>query len=76
MPIHGCTTSSYAIGTDMTRQELDAAIARLELDVPEKERDGIAAATVVVEDMVARLRPAGGRDIAAEPAHIVRFPKD
>jgi hypothetical protein len=39
----------------MTRQELDAAIARLGLDVPEKERDGIAAAAVVVEDMVARL---------------------
>jgi hypothetical protein len=60
----------------MTRQELDAAIARLGLDVPEKERDGIAAAAVVVEGMVTRLRPAGGRDIAAEPAHIVRFPQD
>ena len=60
----------------MTRQELDLAIARLGLDVPEKERDGIAAAAVVVEDMVARLRPAGGRNIAAEPAHVVHFPKD
>jgi hypothetical protein len=77
MTIHGRTTSGYAIGrTDMIRQELDAAIAQLGLDVPEKERDGIAAAAVVVEDMVARLRPAGGRDIAAEPAHVVRFPTD
>jgi hypothetical protein len=77
MPIHGRTTSGYATGsTDMTRQELDAAIARLGLDVPENERDGIAAASVVVEDMVARLRRAGGRDMAAEPAHVVHFPKD
>ena len=59
----------------MTRQELDAAIARLGLDVPEKERDAIAAAAYVVEDMVARVRPAGGRDVTAEPAHVVRFPE-
>ena len=37
----------------MTRQELDAGIARLGLDVPEKERDEIAAAAHVVVDMVA-----------------------
>ena len=49
----------------MTRQELDAALARLGLDVPEKERDEIAAAAHLVEDMVTRLRPAGGRDVAA-----------
>ena len=59
----------------MTRQELDAALARLGLDVPEKERDEIAAAAHLVEDMVARLRPVGGRDVAAEPAHVVRFPE-
>ena len=59
----------------MTRQELDAALARLGLDVPEKERDEIAGATHHVEDMVARLRPVGGRDVAAEPAHVVRFPE-
>ena len=47
----------------------------LGLDVPEKERDEIAAAAHLVEDMVARLRPAGGRDVAAEPAHVVRFPE-
>jgi hypothetical protein len=65
--IQGTISHSVTIGvgrTDMTRQELDAAIARLGLDVPEKERDGIAAAAVVVEDMVARLRPAGGRAVA------------
>ena len=59
----------------MTRQELDAVITRLGLDVPEKERDEIAAAAHVVEDMVARVRPPGGRDVTAEPAHVVRFPE-
>jgi hypothetical protein len=59
----------------MTRQELDAALARLGLDVPEKERDEIAAATQLLEDVQSRLRPAGGRDVAAEPAHVVRFPE-
>jgi hypothetical protein len=44
----------------MTRQELDAALARLGLDVPEKERDEIAGAAHLVEDMVARLRPVAG----------------
>jgi len=59
----------------MTRAELDAAVARLGLDVPEGERDEIAAASHLVEEMVARLRPPGGRDVAAEPAHVVRFPE-
>jgi hypothetical protein len=59
----------------MTRQELDAALARLGRDVPEKERDEIAGAAHLVEDMVARLRPVGGREVAAEPAHVVRFPE-
>jgi hypothetical protein len=59
----------------MTRQELDAALARLGLDVPEKERDEIAAASHFVEEMVARLRPPRGRDVAVEPAHVVRFPE-
>ena len=59
----------------MTRQELDAALARLGLEVPEKERDEIAAATQLLEDDAARLRPPGGRDVAAEPAHVVRFPE-
>ena len=59
----------------MTRQELDQALARLGLDVPERERDEIAAATHLLEDMQARLRPSGGRDVAAEPAHVVKFPE-
>jgi hypothetical protein len=33
------------------------------------------AAAHLIEDMVARLRPVGGRDVAAEAAHIVRFPE-
>jgi len=59
----------------MTRTELDAALARLGLDVPASERDEIAAATHFIAEMVARLRPPGGRDVAAEPAHVVRFPE-
>jgi cell division protein ZapA (FtsZ GTPase activity inhibitor) len=59
----------------MTRAELDAALRRLGLAVPEGERDEIAAAAHLVEDMVARLRPAAGQGVAAEPAHVVRFPK-
>ncbi len=57
----------------MTRAELDAALARLGLAVPEKERDEIAAATRLLEDIQARLRPP--RDVFAEPAHVVRFPE-
>ena len=59
----------------MTRQELDAALARLGLDVPERERDDIAAAANFIAEMAARLRPPGGRDVSAEPAHVVRFPE-
>jgi hypothetical protein len=59
----------------MTRQELDMALARLGLDVPEKERDEIAAAAHYIADMAARLRPPGGRNVAAEPAHVVKFPE-
>ena len=59
----------------MTRAELDAALARLGLAVPEPEREDIVAATRLLEAMVARLRPPGGRDVMAEPAHVVRFPE-
>ena len=58
----------------MTRQELDAAMARLGLEVPEAERDEIVGATRILEEMLARLRPAR-RDVFAEPAHTVAFPK-
>jgi hypothetical protein len=57
----------------MTRAELDAALARLGLDVPPTERDEIAAAAHFIAEMVARLRTP--RDVAAEPAHVVRFPE-
>jgi len=59
----------------MTRAELDAALARLGLQVPEKEREEVLAATAYLEQMAARLRPAGGRGVAAEPAHVVKFPE-
>jgi hypothetical protein len=59
----------------MTRAELDAALARLGLDVPETERGEIAAAIPLLQDMQKRLRPPGGRDVAAEPSHVVSFPE-
>jgi hypothetical protein len=60
----------------MDRAELDMALARLGLDVPEKERDEIASATHFIAEMAARLRPQEGRNVAAEPAHVVRFAED
>jgi hypothetical protein len=59
----------------MTRQELDAALARLGLEVPEKERDEVAAVLPLLRRMLDRLRPPDGRDVAAEPAHVVKFPE-
>ena len=59
----------------MTRQELDQRLARLGLAVPERERDEIAGAARLIEEMTARLRPKGGRPVSAEPAHVVRFPE-
>jgi hypothetical protein len=59
----------------MTRAELDAALARLGLDVPERERDELAGAAHYISGMVARLRLPGGRDVAVEPAHVVKFPE-
>ena len=59
----------------MTRAEFDAALNRLGLDVPEKEREELAGAAHHIADMVARLRLPGGRNVAAEPAHVVKFPE-
>jgi hypothetical protein len=59
----------------MTRSELDAALARLGLDVPEKEREEILVQMPLLEAMRARLRPPGGRDVSIEPAHVVKFPE-
>ena len=59
----------------MTRAELDAALTRLGLDVPEAEREEILGQLPLLDGMRARLRPQGGRDVSAEPAHVVRFPE-
>ena len=58
----------------MTRQELDAALARLGLNVPEKERDEILAAAPLYEEMARLVRKP--RWVAAEPAHTPAFPPD
>src|ERR1041384_8461598 len=60
-------------GTAMTREELDAALARLGLDVPEKEREDIAAAAHLIAEMGARLRPPAGRGVSAGPGAAVKF---
>ena len=52
----------------MTRVEVEAALARAGLDIPEREKVEIAAAAHFVEEMTARLRRK--REMAAEPAHI------
>jgi hypothetical protein len=57
----------------MTRQELDAALVRLGLDVPEKERDEIAGAVKHVEEIAALVKKP--RRVGAEPAHTVAFPE-
>ena len=57
----------------MTRQEIDAVMARLGLTVPEKERDDLAAAAKYVEEMrrlVNKPRPVG-----AEPLNTPEFPE-
>jgi len=56
----------------MTRQELDAALARLGLKVPEAERDGILGAAKYIEEMAALVKKP--RAVGAEPAHTVAFP--
>jgi len=57
----------------MTRQELDAAFARLELDVPEKEREEILAAAPFYEEMARLVKKP--RPVGAEPAHTPAFPE-
>jgi hypothetical protein len=57
----------------MTRQELDAALARLGIDVPQAERDEIAAAAPLYEAMARLVRKP--RWVGAEPAHTVEFPE-
>ena len=57
----------------MTRAEVEAALARAGLDVPERERAEIAAAAHFIEEMAARVKVK--RDMSAEPAHIFPPPK-
>ena len=52
----------------MTRTEVEAALARAGLDVPERERAEIAGAAHFIEEMAERVR--GKRAMSAEPAHI------
>ena len=52
----------------MTRAEVEAALSRAGLDIPEREKVEIAAAAHFVEEMTARLRRR--RQMPAEPAHI------
>ncbi len=52
----------------MTRSEVEAALARAGLDVPERETAEIATAAHFIEEMAARVR--GKRTMSAEPAHI------
>jgi hypothetical protein len=52
----------------MTRAEVEAALVRAGLEVPERERAEIAAAAHLVEEMAQRVR--ARRAMGAEPAHI------
>ena len=52
----------------MTRAEVEAALARAGLEIPEREKPEIAAAAHFIQEMAARLRRKRG--MGAEPAHI------
>ena len=57
----------------MTRSEVEAALARVGLDIPTREMPEIAAAAHFIEEMAARVRAT--RQMAAEPAHIFPPPE-
>ena len=52
----------------MTLAEVETALARAGLDVPQRERQEIAAAAHFIEEMAERVR--GKRAMGAEPAHV------
>ena len=52
----------------MTRAEIEVALARAGLEIPEREKPEIVAAAHFIEEMAARLRRR--REMGAEPAHI------
>jgi hypothetical protein len=58
----------------MTRQELDVALARLGLDVPEAERGDIVGSVHYIEEFQALVRKP--RAVGAEPAHTVALPEE
>jgi hypothetical protein len=58
----------------MTRQQIDAVIARLGLDVPEKERDELVGASRYIAEMARLVKKP--RWVGAEPAHTPAFPKE
>ena len=49
----------------MTRAEIEAALARAGLEIPEREKPEIAAAAHFIEEMAVRLRRR--REMGAEP---------
>jgi hypothetical protein len=52
----------------MTRAEVETALVRAGLEIPEREKPDIAAAAHFIEELAARVRVK--RDMGAEPAHI------
>ena len=60
--------------SSISRAEVEAALARAGLEIPEREKPEIAAAAHFIEEMAARLR--SKREIAAEPAHIFPPPRE
>ena len=56
----------------MTRAEVEAALARAGLEIPEREKPEIAAAAHFIDEMAARLRRK--REMGAEPAHTFPTP--
>lgn len=58
----------------MTREELDMALSRLGLNVPEAERNELINAAHFIEKMVALVKKP--RLMSTEPAHIVSFSKE
>ena len=57
----------------MTREEVDGALARAGITVPEAEKAEIAAATHFSAEMARCVRRQ--REVAAEPAHIFVIPE-
>jgi len=58
----------------MTPVEVEAALVRAGLVVPEREKPEIASAAHFIEEMAARIRTK--RAIGAEPAHIFPPPRE